>query len=757
MVGRRKKPERMRCMAQRRGLYPPSEECMDCLRDFLRKQPGIFHATVHSNASGYSVEFEYDPQVQDLAQLGRLLGSDAVDFDEPRNIDNNEARLPAPYVPHVLNVRAWWQQLRSGDEFFLVCLSFVLLILGTLVHLCAGPSALRYGLLVASAVAASTRTAPEAWTMARAWTLDVDILMFVAAAGATYLGHPEEGALLLLLFGAGAAGENKAMDRARAAIHALAQVAPETAERLIDQNLNTSTTETVPVSALEVGDRVLVRPFDRIPADAIVEDGVSAVNQAPITGESMPVDKAKGDHLFAATMNGEGRLLARVTKLAHESTLARILRLVEEAQAAQSPTQMFTQRVERWYVPGVFLAAGLLLVLPPWFFGQLWEVWFYRAVAFLTAASPCALAIGTPAAVLCGIARAASWGVLIKGGVHLENLGRVQAMGFDKTGTLTRGRPMVTDIVSLGDLDNERVLGLAASIEVQVNHPLAAAIVAQARRNQVFLEPAHDVRQVAGQGAEGVVAGETIAVGKSVPLQSSTRIRAAAEETIGRLARQGKTAVVVSRGSEPIGLLGLADEPHPEAAKTIARLGELGVRPIVLLTGDRTPAAAYLANLVGIAEFYAELLPEEKTQRLEQLTARHGITAMVGDGVNDAPALARATVGIAMGAAGADVAMESADVVLMGNDLSKLPDAVALSKFTRRLIFENLIIALGVIAIVAPLAASGWANLGLAVFLHEGSTVLVVLNALRILGFPARAATSTGVRCPVCPLLSVNR
>jgi Cd2+/Zn2+-exporting ATPase len=598
----------------------------------------------------------------------------------------------------------------------------VLLLAAYLAHRSGGEELnwLRLALIVPSYILTGWYTARDTFKTLGNRQFDIDVLMFAAAIGAAALGHWEEGGLLLLLFALGGAGEELAMDRARRAIQALAKLAPETATVRAADGAETP----VRVDDLKLDDQVIVRPFDRMPADGSVVSGTSSVDQSPITGESVPVDKSPGAVVFAGTINGEGLLVVSVTKLASESTLARIVRMVSEAQTTKSTTQVFTDRVERVYVPIVLIATAVLIVVPPLLAGG-WSTWFLRAMAFLTAASPCALAIGTPATVLSGIARAARAGVLIKGGVHLENLGRVSAIAFDKTGTLTRGKPQLAEIVSLNGKPPDELLALAAAVERGSTHPLAQAIVAEADARGLSAVQASNVEQIAGHGVVGHVDGMRVSVGKPADVVVTAHA--------DRLSEAGLTNVGVTVNDVPAALIGLVDRARPNVAATLARLKELGIQHTVMLTGDREEVARCVAKEVGIDECRADLLPQDKVTVLQELKRQYGYVAMVGDGVNDAPAMASATVGIAMGGAGTDVALETADIALMADDLTKLPDAIALSRFSRRIIAQNLTIALGVICVLAPLAAMGVAQLGVAVLFHEGSTVVVVLNAMRLL------------------------
>jgi Cd2+/Zn2+-exporting ATPase len=611
-----------------------------------------------------------------------------------------------------------------------------LLIAAVANNLAGGPALLRYVLVGSSFLIAGYYTILDTFRILANLRFDIDVLMVAAAFGAALLGHYEEGAFLLFLFALGGAGEQLAMERARSNIEALAKLAPENATV---RDPATGADRTVHVSQLRPDDLVVVRPFDRLPADGVVHSGSSAVDQSPITGESVPVDKHPGDTVYAGTINGGALLLVAVTKPAAETTLAKIVRLVQEAQATKSPTQRFTEKVEIWYVPFVLIATALLIVIPPLVTGA-WSTWFYRAMAFLTAASPCALAIGTPAAVLSGIARAARLGVLVKGGAHLENLGRIQVIALDKTGTLTRGRPTVTDIVPVStqhsELSTDTLLRLTAAAERTSSHPLAQAIVAAALDRHIEVPDATDAEQIPGQGLTATVDGRTVRVGRPSLLRDSAPADLLA--ATARLAAEGKTIVAVTIDGVPAGVIALADRPRHNAADALARLKRLGLTRTIMLTGDHAPVAKQIASTLPIDEFHADLMPADKLTIVRELQDRYGPLAMVGDGVNDAPALAAATVGIAMGSAGTDVAIETADVALMGDDLQKLPDAIGLSRFSRRIVHQNLVIALGVISVLAPLSALGYTYLGVAVLFHEGSTVVVVLNALRLLAYKPR-------------------
>ena len=562
--------------------------------------------------------------------------------------------------------------------------------------------------------------------------LDTDILMLAAAGGAAILGELSEGAFLLLLFSMGHAGEHYALDRARNAIGELGALMPKTARVKRGVQITEESVED-----LKIGDVVVARPGDRIPVDGEVAAGSSTVDQSPITGESVPVTKNEGDVVFAGTVNHDNALEIKVTRVAADNTLSRVVKLVAEAQSQQSPTQQFADRFTSRFVPAVFIGTALLIAIPPLLNLLPLQDSFYRGMLLLVAASPCALAIGTPAAVLAGIAQAARHGVLIKGGVHLENLGRVKAIAFDKTGTITSGAFSVTDVLSLNGTATDELLRVAGAVEQQSNHPLAQAVVRAAQERKLRLPQAGGLENVPGRGVRSSVSGELVLVG-SIKLFAETPDMPPDEmvrSKVDALERGGRTTMVVSRGKQFLGILGLADTPRADVGRVMKQLRELNVEHLVMLTGDNDDVANNIAAQVGLTEVRAELMPEDKLTIIKQLADKYEAIAMVGDGVNDAPALATATVGIAMGGAGTAVALETADVALMSDDLGKLPFAVGLSRGSRQIIQQNLFIAFGVIALLMVTSVLGIVQLGFTVVLHEGSTLVVVGNALRLLAY----------------------
>ena len=590
-------------------------------------------------------------------------------------------------------------------------------------------------------------TLKEAIDNARARKFKIDSLMLVAATGAAILGEFAEGALLLFLFSIGHALENYAMGRAKRAIDALAELAPDTATLL-----RAGEQVTVPVEEMVVGDVVLVRPNERLAADGFVIDGQSAINQAPVTGESMPVDKrpvsdraiarqnttaiAAQSQVFAGTINGSGALEIEVTRKASESTLSKVAELVATAETERSPTQRMTDKFERIFVPLVLVLAVLLL-FAPLVIDEPFSESFYRSMAVLVAASPCALAIATPSAVLSGVARAARGGVLIKGGAALEDLGTLKAMAFDKTGTLTEGEPRITDVIPIGAASEEQLLSVAVAVERLSDHPLAQAVVRDGLdrlKGQDFAK-ASDLKSLTGRGVTAQLNGETAWIGKAEMFGADgiEPLDIAAADAIARLREQGRTTMAVRLGDRDLGVIGLMDTAREGAREALAELRSLGIERMLMISGDHTKVAEAIGQEVGLDEAIGDLMPQDKVDMIDALS-REAKVAMVGDGVNDAPAMAKATVGIAMGAAGSDVALETADVALMADDLRHLPFAVGLSRKSRAIIRQNVYVSLGIVAILVPATIFGL-GIGPAVIAHEGSTLLVVFNALRLLGY----------------------
>ena len=590
----------------------------------------------------------------------------------------------------------------------------------------------------------------EAIASLRNRRFEIDSLMLIAAAGAAALGAWAEGALLLFLFSFGHALEHYAMGRAKRAIEALAELAPKTASVRRD-----GVVIEVPVVDLAIGDVVIVKPNERMAADGFVILGTTSVNQAPVTGESVPVDKqpvadraaatARPDavpaahRIFAGTINGASAIEIEVTRRSGDTTLAKVVQMVSEAEAQKSPTQHFTDKFERIFVPSVLLLVVVMLFA--WVVvDEPFRDSFYRAMAVLVAASPCALAIATPSAVLSGVARAARGGVLIKGGGPLENLGTLTAIAFDKTGTLTEGRPRITDVIVADGVTETELLRVAVAIESLSDHPLAVAVVSGGRERlgNASIPEASAARSITGRGVAASIDGQTVHVGSPRLFGEieGNPIPESLQANISRMESEGRTMMVVRKGPQYLGLIGLMDTPRSTAVDTLKRLRTLGITRMLMISGDNQRVADAIAAEVGLDEAWGDLMPEDKVDAIKKLKSE-GKVAMVGDGVNDAPAMAHATVGIAMGAAGSDVALETADVALMADDLSHLPFAVGLSRATSRIIKQNLYVSLGVVAVLLPATILGL-GIGPAVLAHEGSTLVVVFNALRLLAYKDR-------------------
>ena len=588
--------------------------------------------------------------------------------------------------------------------------------------------AVTIGLLALSTIAGGWFVVPRGLRAAMNRDLDMNFLMSIAAAGAWIIGEQTEAAATLFLFAIAELLEAYSMDRARHAIKALMDLSPAEATVVRDGE------ETrLPAADVEVGETVLVRPGEKIPVDGEVTEGRSSVNQAPITGESMPVDKEPGAAVFAGSLNGHGALTIRSTKLASDTTLARIIHAVEEAQASRAPSQKFVDRFARIYTPAVVGVAVLIAVIPPLTgFGD-WSTWIYRALAMLVVACPCALVISTPVTIVSGLAGAARAGILIKGGVHLEHAGAIDTVCFDKTGTLTEGRPAVTDLVPLDGRSEAEILRLAAGVERRSEHPLAKAVLEHARARGIVVPESSDFEALVGRGARARVGEQTIHVGNERLASELDIPTAAATASLERLEREGKTAVLVMTARQPLGVLAIADQVRPAAPAALRALHEAGIRRTIMLSGDNEETARAVAGQLGVDEYRAELLPEDKVRIVRELEAGGCRVAFVGDGVNDAPALAAATVGVAMGAAGTDVALETADIALMADDLTKLALAMRISRKSLQVIRQNVAFAIGIKAVFLVLAVSGWATLWMAVAADMGASLLVVLNGLRAL------------------------
>ncbi len=561
----------------------------------------------------------------------------------------------------------------------------------------------------------------------RSLILDMNVLMSISSVGAVFLGQWSEGATVVFLFSVGNLLQAYTIDKTRSSIKAMMQLAPKEA-RVIAGDGGESM---IPAEKVSVGDTILVKPGESIPVDGTVIKGLSWVNQASITGESKPVEKTEGEEVFAGSLNNEGSLYIRCTHLATDSTLAKMIQLVEEAQAKKAPSQQFVDVFARYYTPAVIIGSVLVVAVPVVLLGLPFADWFYKALVLLVISCPCALVISTPVSIVSAIGNAARNGVLIKGGVYLEALGKVKNIAFDKTGTVTTGMMTVTDIYPVDNIDSDRLLQAAGAVERFSEHPLARSVMAEVSKRNISLPESDSFRSFPGKGAVCKVEGKEIYVGNKrlvaelgIPLGEIAQVEA-------ELEKSGKTIVYMTTSRKLLGILGIEDVPRNSAGEAVKQLQQLGIEKVVILSGDNEATAANIAGRLGIKEYRSNLLPDDKVREVEALT-RQGETVMVGDGVNDAPALAVANVGIAMGAAGTDTALDTADVALMNDELMHIPAVIRLGRKARAIIGQNVVIAVGLKLIFLVLTFVGISNLWMAVFADTGASILVTLNGMRL-------------------------
>jgi Zn2+/Cd2+-exporting ATPase len=672
--------------------------------------------------------------------LHRLAGIEDLDADvmgQRLRVKYDAAKLTTTGIAEAVartGMRAWLeheepQPTSSGNHRLrFVAGSGVLLAYGLSQHLF-GTFILPAWLPFAASVAlGAVPLVRRAVTSIRAAALDIHVLMLVAVAGAIALGEWSEAASVVFLFALAQWLESRAMDRARGAIRALMELAP--AEALVRRH---GAPLRIPVDDVVVGDVVLVKPGEKIPLDGRVSAGTSHVNQAPVTGESLPVEKEAGAEVFAGTINGRGALEIEVTRLRRDSTLARIIHIVERAQAQRAPTQTFVDRFARVYTPAVLSIAVMIALVPPILFSGAWSDWVYRALVLLVISCPCALVISTPVSIVSALAAAARKGVLIKGGARLERLAAVRCIAFDKTGTLTKGQLRVENVVPLNGASPPEILRLAASLEVHSEHPIGRAILRSAEQAGVSVAQPERFQALPGRGAEGRVGSDDVVIGSHRLFEERCMCSAEVEQALDAFAADGISTVIVGSNGRTLGVIGVGDEPREAAQGAIDMLRSQGIEHIAALTGDHQKAADALARRLGVDTCRADLLPEDKVTAVQELRSRFGALAMVGDGVNDAPALASADVGIAMGAAGTDAALETADVALMSDELAKIPYAIRLSRATSRNIRMNIAISLVLKSAFLAMAIAGTATLWMAVVADTGASLIVIANALRLL------------------------
>jgi Zn2+/Cd2+-exporting ATPase len=619
----------------------------------------------------------------------------------------------------------------------LVVISGTLTGIGLLVQwLHLGPEWLAATAFAAATFVGALLVFPAAWGAMKKFRLDINVLMAVAVSGAWIIGEGGEAASVVFLFSLSELLESWASSRARKAVDSLFKLSPPTA---MIRNAD-GTEREIPVAEVAVDREILIRSGSRIPLDGLVISGNSSINQAPITGESIPAEKSSGDPVYAGTVNGEGSLTVRVTKPASESTLARIIQLVGEAEENKPPTQRFVDRFAAIYTPAVFAIALLVVLIPPVFFGQPWAFWIYRALVLLVISCPCALVIATPVSIVSGLTALARRGVLVKGGVHLESVGKLRAIAVDKTGTITTGKPQVVAIISYSSLSEDAILARAAAINSHSQHPLAIAMMDAARVRKLSIPSITDFTSVTGRGARALIDGHPHFIGNHHMTHDTGLCGQAVEAVLATIEEKGQSLAVLGHAphegcaGEILGIIAVADTLRPEVAEALRLIHAAGVEKVIMLSGDNARTASAIASQAGIDEAVGDLMPEQKVDHLRRLVSRYQYVGMIGDGVNDAPALAVATVGFAMGAIGSDTAIETADIALMQDDLRKVAETILLGRRTLSIIHFNVAFALSIKAVILALAFMGYAGLWLAILADTGATLLVILNSLRLLG-----------------------
>lgn len=730
-LGMEPRRKEARPAADRQSVFRVADMCCpteaELIRNRLEKMPGVIR--VDANLMQREVAVRHQTDEQELLAALRSLGMDA-ELTQPASAAAAAAQDLTSPTRAAASVPEWLPLAGSG----------VLAFAAEVVAWTTGSerSALVIGLSLVSIGLGGRDTLRKGWAALRNLTLNINFLMSLAVIGAVIIGQWPEAAMVTFLFALAEMIEGYSLDRARNAIRALMELTPETATVQDEEGR----WREVDAGIVRVGQTVRVKPGERLPLDGTVTTGGSTVNQAPITGESMPVEKAAGDAVFAGSVNERGTFEFVVTANKGNTTLDRIVRAVQEAQADRAPTQRFVDQFARYYTPAVVLFALLVAALPPLLFHQALAPWLYRALVLLVIACPCALVISTPVTVVSGLAAAARAGILVKGGVYLEEGRKLKVVALDKTGTLTEGKPRVTDVVPLNGLQAEDVLHLAASLNSHSEHPVASAIVGHCStahgERECQLLPVTEFEAITGRGVKGKLNGKTHYVGSHRLAHENLVCSARVEEVLDRLEREGKTTVILTSDAEALAVIGVADTLRETSVAAVRELHRLGIRT-VMLTGDNPNTAAAIAGKVGIDDARGSLLPEDKLTAVEELRERHGQVGMVGDGINDAPALAKATVGFAMGAAGTDTALETADVALMEDDLRKLPLFIRLSRATGGVLAQNISLSILIKVAFFALALTGKATLWMAVFADMGASLLVVFNGLRLLRFRGTA------------------
>lgn len=687
---------------------------MDCQEEaqLIRKKLSSLKGVIRLDILLLSQELRvrYDNDVLDMQQIIKAVEETGL-----------TATLIGERIPREIDLGKRWQLI-------LTTVSGLFTISGLTLFLTGFPADITIPLYLVAMLSGGFKIALKGFRALRALSPDMNFLMTVAVIGAAAIGEWGEAATIIFLFALAQLLESHSIDRARKALRSLMALSPQ--EALVRRNGEEAS---LPLEEIQIGETIIIRPSERIPLDGVVVGGYSEVNQAPITGESVPVEKFPGCDVFAGTINREGALEVRVTHGVKDTTLARIIHMVEECEAQKAPYQSFVDRFARIYTPTVIALAFLVAIIPPYILQVPFTPWFYKGLVLLVISCPCALVIATPVSLLSGITCAARNGVLIKGGIHLEEAGHIRVIAFDKTGTLTKGAPEVIDIIPLDSLSHDELLQIAASIESRSEHHLAGAILRRAREDGLKLQEVTNFKAVPGKGATAQIEEKNYWIG-NLKLSRELGISTSRVETIlSGLQSQGKTVMLVGREDRLLGTITVADDIRKASLEALPYLKQNGIKKILMLTGDNKGTARAIAQKLAVDEYLAELSPEEKVEAVRECIKRHGKTAMVGDGVNDAPAMAAATLGIAMGTAGTDTALETADIALMADDLLKLPFALSLSRRTLKIIKQNIAFALLVKAAFLALVAPGWTTLWMAVGADMGASLLVIFNGLRLL------------------------
>ncbi|WP_270375572.1 cadmium-translocating P-type ATPase CadA [Enterococcus thailandicus] len=700
-------------MSEKKQVYRVEGlSCTNCAAKFeknVSQIPKVTDAKVNFGAGKISIEGE--------ATIAEIEAAGAFENLKVQSEHDTEPRIETkePFVKRNWNL--------------LVSLFLIILALGS--QVVNGEDALlTEGLFILAIIIGGFSLFKEGFSDLLKLNFSMESLMTIAIIGAAIIGEWTEGSIVVILFAISEALERFSMDKARQSIRSLMDIAPK--EALIRRN---NVEQMINVSKIEVGDIMIIKPGQKIAMDGQVIKGHSSVNQAAITGESVPIEKNINDDIFAGTINEEGALEVKVTKHVNDTTIAKIIHLVEEAQGERAPAQAFVDKFAKYYTPTIMVIAALIVIVPPLFFNGDWNTWLYQGLSLLVVGCPCSLVISTPVSIVSAIGNSAKNGVLVKGGIYLEEIGGLKAIAFDKTGTLTKGTPTVTDFTTVDSKDEEKYFSIITALESYSQHPLASAILKEADNRAISYKSVvvDEFTSITGKGIQGNIEEITYLVGSPKLFESILTDNSKIIENYQRLQQQGKTAMLLGTDKQILAVIAVADELRESSKAVIEKLHDLGIEHTIMLTGDNATTAQSIGKQTGVTEIKGDLMPQDKLDYIKSLKETYGKVAMVGDGINDAPALAASTVGIAMGGAGTDTALETADVALMGDDLQKLPFIVKLSRQTLRIIKQNITFSLGIKLLALLLVVPGWLTLWIAILADMGATILVTLNGLRLM------------------------